>query len=74
MQLLKNKPAQAASELGQDRVEQCANDRHVLVNSNQQARGELKGQLCALRNRGKLSEMKKELLISVCFRFEPNAH
>lgn len=49
---------------------ECLNDRHVLVNSNQQTRDELKG-LCALRNTGKLSEIKKELLISVCFRFEP---
>lgn len=46
-------------------------DRHILVNSNQQTRDELEGQLCALRNRGKLSEIKNELLFSVCFRFEP---
>lgn len=38
------------------------NDRHTLVNSNQQARDELKGQLCALRNTGKRSEIKNELL------------
>lgn len=54
-----------------DGAEQCLNDRHILVPSNQQTRAELKGQLCALWNTGKLSEMKSELLISACFTFEP---
>lgn len=38
----------------------CLNDRHILVSSNQQTRYELKGQLCVIRNTGKLYKMKKE--------------